>query len=61
MCKFCRELNFNEEWVKLETAYCQFCKEFSEERGIEIRIALSKQYKERECEKCKQKKFLKVD
>ncbi len=61
MCKFCREFNFNEEWVKLETAYCQHCKKLSEEREREIKIALNKQYKERECEKCQEKKFVKVD
>ncbi len=61
MCKFCREFNFNEEWVKLETATCQHCNKFSEEREREIKIALNKQYKERECEKCQEKKFLKAD
>jgi hypothetical protein len=49
MCKFCREMNYSEEWVKMDTAYCQTCKQFSEERSKEIIIALSKQYKEGEC------------
>ncbi len=61
MCQFCRELNYSEEWVNLVNAYCQHCKNFSEERGREIKIALSKQYKERECEKCIKKVFIKAD
>jgi hypothetical protein len=61
MCQFCRELNYNKEWVKMETAYCQHCKKFSKKREREIEIAISKQYKEQECEKCKEKKFIQND
>ena len=61
MCNFCREINFNEDWLKLNTAYCQTCKKLSEERKLKILLALSKQYKEKECEKCQKNVFIKFD